>query len=110
MRDFTPVLSPNEPDPDLLRRIGTLKRICLGATGLIGFFNLLVLFLPGVGCRLNEGLHPMAAGSAFAVLLSALSLQCSELRQSRRTRRFGLLLALVAAVPAAAAIGIDNRI
>ncbi len=93
MPDFTPVLQPTEPDESLLDRLAFIERITLVAAVVYFALNLAGRLFVLLGFEFPADRHLMIAGAAMAALASALSLQLSGPRFSRRAHRLAVLLA-----------------
>lgn len=94
MPEVTPVLSPNEPDPALIERLSTVKRISLGAVILVASLNLCAAWTPGLACAFAASRRLMGADAALASLLCALGLHLCD-RETVRLRQLGTALAFV---------------
>jgi diguanylate cyclase (GGDEF)-like protein len=91
-------LSIGEPDPELLRKLAIVKRCCLPAVALIGFFTLLGWYLPVLDKFLPNSWRLMTAETAIGLLMCAFSLEFSERHYSLRVKRLSQLLAILAAL------------
>lgn len=98
MHRLISVLSPSDPDPHILERLATLKRVWLALAALIAGASLAVRLLPAVGLVLPAQWHPMETEAALAALLSTLSLRFAEQRSSRRMQRMSLTLVILVLV------------
>jgi diguanylate cyclase (GGDEF)-like protein len=105
MPKLNPPLSVGESDPELLRKLATVKRCCFLAVAWIGVLTLLGWYLPVLGKFLPNGLRLMTAETALGLLLSAFSLEFSENRYSLRVKRLSQLLAVLAALLGMAILG-----
>jgi diguanylate cyclase (GGDEF)-like protein len=108
MPELAPAPILTETDPALLRRLGSVKRVCLVSVGLISFINLCAWLVLGSRCAIGGGSHIMLGDSALAALLSALSLGFSERRESRAMHRIGFLLAAAVGYLAVAVYAADQ--
>jgi diguanylate cyclase (GGDEF)-like protein len=98
MLKLNPPSSIGETDPDLLRKLATVKRFCLLAVACVGVVTLLGWYLPLLGRFLPNVLRLMTAATALGVLLCACSLKFSEIQYSLRVKRMSRLLAILAAL------------
>jgi diguanylate cyclase (GGDEF)-like protein len=98
MPKLNPPLSIGESDPELLRKLAIVKRLCFLAVAGIGVFTLLCWYLPVLDKFLPNSWRLMTAETALGVLLSAYSLEFSERRYSLRVKRLSRLLAVLAAL------------
>ena len=104
MPKLPPALFPLEPDPALLDTLPMAKRICLGAIALIALLTLGLRLIPALSRTFPPDWQLMNADAALCVLFSALSLDLSEPRHSRRMHQLSLLLAALVALLAAATL------
>ena len=81
---LNPRLSIGESDPELLRKLATVKRACFLAVAGIGALTLLGWYLPILDKFLPNGLRLMTAETALGLFLGAFSLEFSENRYSLR--------------------------
>ena len=102
MLTLTPELSPNEPDPALLARLLPVRRLCIVTAAGLACLILSGWFIPPLGHILPEGWDVMRAETALVLLVSAVSLEFSELRRSSRYNKIGQLLAVVVTLYSAA--------
>ena len=105
MPNLNPPLSIGESDPELLRKLATVKRSCLLAVACIGVVTLLGWYLPVADKFLPNGWRLMTAETALGLLLSAFSLEFSEKRYSLQVKRLSKLLAVIAALLGIAILG-----
>lgn len=87
-----------ESDPELLRKLATVKRVCFLAVAVTGVVTLLGWYLPVLSKFLPDGWRLMTAETALGVLMSAFSLEWSEKRYSLRVKRLSQLLAVLTAL------------
>ena len=102
---LNPRLSIGESDPELLRKLATVKRACFLAVAGIGALTLLGWYLPILDKFLPNGLRLMTAETALGLFLGAFSLEFSENRYSLRGKRLSELLAVLAALLGIAILG-----
>jgi diguanylate cyclase (GGDEF)-like protein len=95
-------LSNSEPDQALLDKLAPVKRICLAAAVALATLILAAWFIPALGSLLPAGWDVMRAETALALILTAISLELSELRHSSRDNKVGQLVAVLVALFAAA--------
>ncbi len=105
MPKLNPHLSIGEPDPELLRKLVTVKRWCFLAVAGIGALTLLGWYFPVLVKFLPNGWRLMTAETGLGVILSAFSLEFSEKRYSLRVKRLSLLLAVLAGLLGMAILG-----
>ncbi len=105
MPKLNPPLSIAESDPELLRKLASVKRYCLLAVAGIGVLTLLGWYLPVVGKFLPSGWRLMTAETALGMLLSAASLEFSEQHYSLRVKRLSQVLAVLSALLGMAILG-----
>ena len=105
MPKLNPPLSIGESDPELLRKLATVKRLCVLAVASIGVLTLFAWYLPALGNLLPNAWRLMTAETALGLLLSACSLEFSEHRYSPRVKRLSQLLAVLVALLGMAVLG-----
>lgn len=105
MPKLNPPLSITESDPELLRKLATVKRCCFLAVASISAVTLLAWYLPILGRLLPNFWRLMTAETALGLLLCAFSLEFSERGYSLRVNRTSLAIAIVAALFGMAILG-----
>jgi diguanylate cyclase (GGDEF)-like protein len=98
MPKLNPPFSVIESDPELLRRLAPIKRVCFLAVASVGGLILLCWYFPVLGNFLPNFWRLMTAETALGLLLCAFSLEFSERHYSLRVKRISLVLAILAAV------------
>jgi diguanylate cyclase (GGDEF)-like protein len=96
--------SSYEPDQALLDKLAPVKRACLALAAAVPTVILLAWYIPGLGSVLPAGWDVMRAQTALALILSAISLELSETRHSRRSKTIGGSIAVVVALFAVAVL------
>lgn len=86
MRKLITTLPHGEPDPVLIEKLAVANRACLGIVVLMVAANLAGWVLFALGFQIPGAWHLMKSETALLALLSALSLQPSELRFAKLAR------------------------
>ena len=105
MPKLNPPLPIGESDPELLRKLATVKRYCFLAVALIAALTLLGWYFPILDKFLPNAWRLMTAETALGLILCAFGLEFSEKRYSLRVKRLSLLLAVLAALLGTAILG-----
>ena len=83
---------PSQPDPKLLDRLAWIHSGCLAAVSLIAMVNLSGWLFPALDPVMFRGWMLMKANTGLLLLLSSLSLICSQEQRKERTILIGLSL------------------
>ncbi len=94
----------NQPDPQILRRLGTTDTLCLGATALIAAIILCGWLVPAAGSVLPNGWSLMKADTALATLLCVANLTLTRRKRSPRLILLSRVCASVAVLLAGTAL------
>ena len=94
----------NRPDARLLRRLGMIDTLCLGAVALIAAIILCGWLVPAVGSVLPNGWSLMKADTALAILLCVTSLTLTRRKRGPRLILVSRVCASVAVLLAGTAL------
>lgn len=104
MPKLTPALTYSELDLAVLDKLAPVKRACVVLVEAIAVVNLAAYLIPGLGRFYSNAWPRMPAEATLAALLSALSFQFSEARQSAPKLRISLALAVALTLLTAAVL------